>query len=82
MREDLPAPPVATFTVYEIAYTKNLINYVIAEVTYPYISITHTMKISRKDILTFLRSGDRFLYQDTFWSLEDSGLITPVEKSA
>jgi len=76
---DLPAPPVATFTVSEIVYTKNMINYVIAEVSYPYLSITHTMKISRADILKFLHSSDRFLYNSASWSIDPSGLIHPVE---
>jgi len=78
---DLPVPPVATFTVSEIAYTKNMVNYVVAEVSYPYLSITRTMQISRADILKFLHSSDRFLYNGSFWSVDPSGLIRPVEKS-
>lgn len=62
-------PTYAIFTVTEVVLKGDLIDHVIADVSYPRISITHTMRVSREDILKFLRSGEHFLYKDKRWDL-------------
>ncbi len=67
MNEQVPI--YAIFTVTVVILKGYLIDYVITEVSYPRISITHTMSVSREDILKFLRSGEHFLFQDKRWNL-------------
>lgn len=64
-----PPPTYATFTVTEVVFNANLIDHVIADVSYPRMSITHTWKVSRVDILLFLKSHEQFFYQEKRWSL-------------
>ncbi len=62
-------PTYAIFTVSEVVLKGDLIDHVIADVSYPRIAITHTWSVSREDILKFLRSGEHFLYRDKRWNL-------------
>jgi hypothetical protein len=64
-----PPPTYAIFTVTEVVSKGDLIDHVIADISYPLLSITHTWSVSREDILKFLRSGEHFLYQNKRWNL-------------
>ena len=79
-RTDLPAPPHATFDIIEISFAGRQIQHVIALVSYPYISITHEMQISRVDLINLLQADDQFNYQGATLKIDPSGSILPVEK--
>ena len=64
-----PPPTYAIFTVTEVLFKGNLIDHVIADISYPRISITHTWKVSRTDVINFLKSQDHFLFQEKRWKL-------------
>jgi hypothetical protein len=64
-----PPPTYAIFTVTEVVLKGNLIDHVIADISYPLLSITHTWTVSREDILKFLKTNEHFLYQDKRWNL-------------
>lgn len=63
------SPIYAIFTVTEVVLKGDLIDHVVADVSYSRISITHTMRVSREDILKFLHSGEHFRYRNKRWNL-------------
>lgn len=73
------APTYAIIKVFEVIFSNEQINHVIAEISYPRISITHKMQISRDDLVSFLKSGEQVSYRGNPWILDEEELIIPIE---
>ena len=79
LNTELP-PTYAIIKVKKFTLKDGKIDTVSVETSYPLLSITHKMLLTRDDLVSFLRSGEQVSYLGTPWILEDDGLILPVEK--
>lgn len=74
-------PTNAIIKVSKVVSKDGRIDHVYAEISYPRLPITHTMKITRSDLVLFLQSGEQVSYLSVPWILDSDGWITPIEKS-
>ncbi len=78
LNTELP-PTYAIIKVKKFTLKDGKIDTVSVETSYPLLSITHKMELTRDDLVSFLRSGEQVSYKKNPWILGIGGLIDPVE---
>lgn len=79
LTSELP-PTYAIIKVIDVNFVNGTVDHVIAEISYPRISIIHKMQISRNDLVSFLKSGEHVSSQGIPWVLDNDDRIQPIEK--
>jgi hypothetical protein len=74
-----PPPTYAIIKITKIVFTNGKIDHVFAEISYPLLPITHKFRITREEIISFIRSREHVSYQNIPWTLGDDNQILPVE---
>ena len=78
LNTELP-PTYAIIIVKKFTLKNGMIDTVSVETSYPLLSITHKMLLTRNDLVSFLKSGEQVSYRKNPWTLDNDGLINPVE---
>ena len=79
LQHELP-PTYAIFSISDFQMKDGQVDHVIAKLTYAASkSLSHTVRVSREEMIKFFQSGEQFFFKASKWTLTEDLKISPVE---